>query len=77
MARAAQLFRLFYKWAFILGTALAAICLIGFMLYLFHLPAAFLVNLGVLALPALFLGVLFAFLAMVLERIVARRSASS
>jgi hypothetical protein len=77
MARALRLLRSFYKWAFLLGTALAALGLIGCVLYFFHLPSSFLVDLGIMALPAFFLGSLLVFLAMVLDRIVARRSTSS
>jgi hypothetical protein len=74
MQRAFRITRTLGQWTLLFGLALAAAGLIGWVLSLFHLPSSFLIDLGVLALPAFFLGILFLFIAAIFQRILIRRS---
>ena len=73
MERAFRIARTLGQWASFFGLALAALGLIGWVLSLFHLPASFLLNLGILALPVIFLGILLLMLAGIFERTLIRR----
>ena len=73
MERAFRLARTLGQWTSFFGLALAVLGLIGWVLSLFHRPQPFLLDLGILALPALFLGLVFLLIAAVFERIVIRR----
>jgi hypothetical protein len=74
MERAFRIVRTLGQWTLLFGVALAALGLIGWVLSLFHLPSSFLIDLGVLSLPAFFLGILFLFIAAIFQRILIRRS---
>jgi hypothetical protein len=72
MERAFRLARTLGQWILIFGLALAALGLIGWVLSLFHRPQPLLLDLGILALPAFFLGILFLFIAAIFQRILIR-----
>lgn len=74
MQRALRLARLIGQWLFLAGALLAALGLLGSVLSLFHIRSSFLVNLGIVALLLFFLSSLLFFLAMVLQRVIARRA---
>lgn len=65
------------QWLTVLGTGLFAVGTVGYILFLFHLHVMFLVDLGIMGLPVIFLGLLFNLIAMILQKIIARRSAAS
>jgi tellurite resistance protein TehA-like permease len=73
MERAFRIARTLGQWIMIFGLALAAFGLIGWILSIFHHPQPLLIDLGVLALPAFFLGILFLFIAAIFQRILIRR----
>jgi hypothetical protein len=77
MERAFRITRVLGQWVLIFGFALAALGLIGGFLYLIHHPMPFLIDLGILALPAFFLGLVILLIAAVFERIHLRRSPRS
>jgi hypothetical protein len=74
MERAFRLARTLGQWILIFGLVLAVLGLIGWVLSLFHRPSSFLIDLGVLCLPAFFVGILFLFIAAIFQRILIRRS---
>jgi len=73
MERAFRIARTLGQWVMIFGLALAALGLIGWVLSLFHRPQPLLLDLGILALPAIFIGMIFLFIAAILERLLIRR----
>jgi hypothetical protein len=73
MERAFRIARTLGQWVIVVGLALAALGLIGWVLSVFHLPSSFLIDFGILALPAFFLGILFLFIAAIFQRILIRR----
>jgi uncharacterized membrane protein YhdT len=74
MERAFRITRIIGQWVLIFGFALAALGLIGGFLYLIHHPMPLFIDFGVLALPALFLGLVILLIAAVFEHIHLRRS---
>ncbi|HEX4036850.1 MAG TPA: hypothetical protein VHX37_02230 [Acidobacteriaceae bacterium] len=56
-----------------LGVSMFACGFLGWILALFHLPSSLLLNLGLVALPFVFAGLLLLFIAALLERFLMRR----
>jgi hypothetical protein len=77
MERAFRFARALGQWMLLFGLALIALGLIGWVLSIFHFPTSRLIDIGILALPIIFLGILFLFIAAIFQRILIRRSSQS
>jgi polyferredoxin len=77
MERAFRLIRTLGQWICLLALGLVALGLAGGLLSIFHRPSPFLIDLGILGLPVIFVGLVFLFAAALLQRILLRRSARS
>jgi len=77
MERAFRIARTLGQWVIIFGLVLAVLGLIGWVLSLLHRPSSFLIDLGILSLPAFFVGILFLFIAAIFQRILIRRRTRS
>jgi polyferredoxin len=77
MERAFRIARTLGQWVIVFGLVLAVLGLIGWVLSLFHRPSSFLIDLGVLSLPAFFLGIVFLFIAAIFQRIIISRRSNN
>ncbi|MGA8109920.1 MAG: hypothetical protein WBD46_15790 [Acidobacteriaceae bacterium] len=73
-ARALTLTTRLAQWISLFGLLLAGFGLLGWILSLFHRASLFLIDLGLLALPFIFLGVVLFLIAALLQSFRARRS---
>jgi hypothetical protein len=61
------------QWILAFGLLLAVLGLIAWLLAIFHISAQFLLNLGLLGRPVIFIGLLLVFIAALLQRRLIRR----
>jgi peptidoglycan biosynthesis protein MviN/MurJ (putative lipid II flippase) len=64
------------QWILAFGLVLAALGMIAWVLAISHLPTQFLFNLGILALPVIFIGFVLVLVAAILQRLLLRRRSS-
>jgi uncharacterized membrane protein len=73
LQRALSFTRKAAQWLLLFGLVLAAFGLVGWLLAIFHHPLPFLLNLGILALPVIFVGFVFLFIVAGIEQVLIRR----
>ena len=73
-ARALTLTTKLAQWISLFGLVLAGFGIAGWILSLFHRASLFLIDLGLLALPFIFIGVVLFFIAALLQYVRVRRS---